>query len=218
MRVSSQLLDDSPVSSIPLNPMKINGYGLARVLTLPEIDKLFAWGFTTSRARALFGLCLHTGCRISEALALTTRDIQGGYITLRKLVTKGKRRTRMIPINDPLQGLLGAYLRECKPKSFLFPGHHNAKTPKQMTRAAADLILKDACKRVSLTGVSTHSFRRTALTRMHNAGIPLRVIQEISGHSSLETLQRYLEVTDEQIVEAVNAICSKNSRKNEERA
>jgi integrase/recombinase XerD len=53
---------------------------------------------------------------------------------------------------------------------------------------------------------------------MHNAGIPLRVIQEISGHSSLETLQRYLEVTDEQIVQAVNAICSKNSRKNEERA
>lgn len=53
---------------------------------------------------------------------------------------------------------------------------------------------------------------------MHNAGIPLRVIQEISGHSSLETLQRYLEVTDEQSVEAVNATCSKPYRQVEDRA
>lgn len=198
--------------------MKLNGCGQARVLNSSEIDKLFAWGLSNSRDRALFGICLHTGCRISEALALTTRDIQGGYITLKKFVTKGKRRTRMIPINDPLQGLLEAYLRSDKPKSFLFPGSHNALTPKQMTRGAADLILKDACKRLGLLGVSTHSFRRTALTQMHNAGVPLRVIQMISGHSSLETLQRYLEVTDEQIVQAVKMIGSKTSRRNEDRA
>lgn len=198
--------------------MKLNGYGQARVLNSSEIDKLFAWGLSNSRDRALFGICLHTGCRISEALALTTKDIQGGYITLKKFVTKGKRRTRMIPINDSLQGLIEAYLREYKPKSFLFPGSPNAKTPKQMTRGAADLILKDACKRLGLLGVSTHSFRRTALTQMHNAGVPLRVIQMISGHSSLETLQRYLEVTDEQIVQAVKTIGSKSSRRNEDRA
>jgi site-specific recombinase XerD len=48
--------------------------------------------------------------------------------------------------------------------------------------------------------------------------VTLRVIQMISGHSSLETLQRYLEVTDEQIVEAVKAIGSKTSRQVEERA
>jgi integrase/recombinase XerD len=124
----------------------------------------------------------------------------------------------MIPINNPLQGLLEAYLREYKPKSFLFPGSHNAKTPKQMTRGAADLILKDACKELGLLGVSTHSFRRTALTQMHNAGVPLRVIQMMSGHSSLETLQRYLEVTDEQIVQAVKTIGSKTTRQVEDRA
>ena len=198
--------------------MKINGYGRARVLSSSEIDKLFAWGLSSKRDQALFGICLHTGCRISEALAITVKDIQAGYITLKKCVTKGKRRTRMIPINDSLQGLLEAYLREYKPKSFLFPSHHNAKTHQHMTRAAADLILKTACQRVGLVGVSTHSFRRTALTRMHNAGIPLRVIQEISGHSSLETLQRYLEVTDEQILDAVKAISSKSERNSSKQA
>lgn len=197
--------------------MKLNGYGQGKVLTSSEIDKLFAWGFTNDRDRTLFGICFHTGCRISEALALTVKDLQFGYLTLRKRVTKGKKRTRMIPINEPLQELLEAFLRGYKPKSYLFPSSHNAVTPKHLTRGAADLILKAACKRVGLVGVSTHSFRRTALTQMHNAGVPLRVIQEISGHSSLETLQCYFEVTDEQIVEAVKAIGSKTSRKVEER-
>ena len=75
-----------------------------------------------------------------------------------------------------------------------------------MTRFTADKILRDACKIVGLFGVSTHSFRRTALTMMSSAGIPLRVIQEISGHNDLGTLQRYLEVSPEQKRKAVAAI------------
>ena len=41
---------------------------------------------------------------------------------------------------------------------------------------------------------------------MSNAGIPLRVIQELSGHRNLEQLQRYLEVSDEQVLGAVSAL------------
>lgn len=41
---------------------------------------------------------------------------------------------------------------------------------------------------------------------MSNAGIPLRVIQEISGHRNLEQLQRYLEVTDEQVLGAAASL------------
>ncbi|WP_431193613.1 tyrosine-type recombinase/integrase [Trichocoleus desertorum] len=52
-------------------------------------------------------------------------------------------------------------------------------------------------------GVSTHSFRRTALTRMSSAGVPLRVIQEISGHRSLQALQRYLDVSEGQLEGAI---------------
>ena len=72
-----------------------------------------------------------------------------------------------------------------------------------LTRAVANLILKSACKRAGLVGVSTYSLRRTALTNLSNNGVPLGVIQEISGHSSLQTLQRYLEVTPEQTVAAI---------------
>ena len=59
-------------------------------------------------------------------------------------------------------------------------------------------ILRAATERVGIVGVSTHSFRRTALTRLHQQGVPLRIIQEISGHKSLATLQKYLEVTEEE--------------------
>ena len=189
--------------------MKIKGHGQAKVLSVSEIDRLFTWGFKCDRDRTLFGICLHTGCRISEALALTTSDLADGYLILRKQVTKGKKVTRTIPVNSQLQGLLDCYLATIPRSGYLFPGHHNAKTPKQMTRSAADWILKSACERVGLRGVSTHSFRRTALTNMSDAGVPLRVIQKISGHSSLATLQRYLDVGDRQVIDAVNQIAAK---------
>ncbi len=67
-------------------------------------------------------------------------------------------------------------------------------------------LLREACARVGLEGVSTHSFRRTALTQMSNAGIPLRVIQEISGHRTLDELYKYLEVKPEQVLGAVASL------------
>ena len=53
---------------------------------------------------------------------------------------------------------------------------------------------------------STHSFRRTALTNMSNRNVPIRVIQQISGHSSLTALQRYLEVKPEQVTAAISLL------------
>ncbi|WP_242729011.1 tyrosine-type recombinase/integrase [Microcoleus vaginatus] len=63
---------------------------------------------------------------------------------------------------------------------------------------SADKVLREAFDRAGIKGASTHSFRRTALTQMSNAGIPLRIIQEISGHNNLQQLQHYLEVKPDQ--------------------
>jgi integrase/recombinase XerD len=86
---------------------------------------------------------------------------------------------------------------------FLFPGREGTKP---LTRSQADLIFKEACKRVRIKGASTHSMRRTALTNLSNAGVPLRVIMEISGHKNLSSLQRYLEVQPEQLVKALGIL------------
>ena len=181
--------------------MKVDGNGQGKILTPDELRLLFTEGFVSSRDRALFGICLFTGCRVSEALALQTSDIRGGTLTFRKSTTKGKLKTRVVDIQPGLAELLAEYQPN---KSALFPGMRG-RSP-TLTRFSADKILRDACERVGLVGVSTHSFRRTALTMMSSAGIPLRVIQEISGHNDLGTLQRYLEVTPEQRRKAVAVI------------
>lgn len=183
--------------------MKVAGNGQGKILTSDELRRLFADGLRSPRDRALFGICLYTGCRVSEALALQTTDVRGGMLTFRKSTTKGKLKTRVVDVQPGLTQLLAEY-QPAKP-GLLFPGQLGRRSP-TLTRFMADKILRDACSRVGLEGVSTHSFRRTALTMMSGAGIPLRVIQEISGHSDLGTLQRYLEVTAEQKRRAVAAI------------
>jgi integrase/recombinase XerD len=182
--------------------MKVAGNGQGKILTPMELRLLFAEGLRSPRDRALFGICLFTGCRVSEALALQTTDIRGETLTFRKSTTKGKLKTRVVDIQPGLAQLLAEY--QPAKEGALFPGMRG-RSP-TLTRFMADKILKDACKQIGLEGISTHSFRRTALTMMSSAGIPLRVIQEISGHNDLGTLQRYLEVSPEQKRNAVAAI------------
>lgn len=181
--------------------MKVAGNGQGKILTPDELRQLFTDGLRTPRDRALFGICLFTGCRVSEALALQTTDIKGGTLTFRKSTTKGKLKTRSVDIQPGLAALLAEHQ---PPSGALFPGMRGRTLT--LTRFMADKILRDASKRVGLEGVSTHSFRRTALTMMANAGVPLRVVQEISGHNDLGTLQRYLEVSPDQKRQAVAVI------------
>lgn len=182
--------------------MKIDGNGQAKILSSEELRLLFSDGLQTPRDRALFGVCFYTACRISEALALKTADICNGTITFRKAVTKGKLKTRIVDVQPELAALLADYSHSND--GLLFAGVRGVTD--HLTRDWADKLLREACLRVSLRGVSTHSFRRTALTMMNNAGIPLRTIREISGHSSLDALQLYLEVSEDQRRSASAAI------------
>jgi integrase/recombinase XerD len=184
--------------------MKINRHGKAKILTPDEVSQLFEVGLTNSRDKALFGVCFYTGCRIAEACSLRTDDIYGpagvrSRLTLRKSNTKGKRSTRSIPIRSELAALLAAH-QSSAGETYVFPGRWGRGHIHPDSAAA---ILRGAFEALKIEGASTHSFRRTALTRMSNLGTPLRVIQEISGHESLAALQEYLEVSDEQLEQAI---------------
>lgn len=186
--------------------MKQDRHGQAKVLSATEIEALFL-ALESARDKALFGVCLYTGCRISEACSLLTEDVYARpgellpTLTIRRANTKGKVATRQIPIHSQLRD----YLLQYQPgQVYLFPGrhrHHGHLNPR-----SADAILREAIQRAGLVGVSTHSFRRTALTQLSAAGVPLRVIQEISGHRSLAVLQRYLEVGPGQVASAIQAL------------
>lgn len=191
----------------PIVAMKINRHGRAKVLTQSEIQLVFNHGLKNERDRTLFGVCLFTATRIRECCTLLTEDIftpKGQVrprLIIRKANTKGKLATRSIPVIEDLRKLLADYYPLTGSK-YLFPGRSDG----HLSEDSAARILRQACLRVGVEGASTHSFRRTALTQMSNAGIPLRVIQEISGHRSLEQLQKYLEVRDEQVLGAAASL------------
>jgi integrase/recombinase XerD len=154
----------------------------------------------------LFGICLYCCCRINEACTLNVNDVYSKgrvrpELLIRKGNTKGKLATRSIPVIEDLRGLLITY--EHPERGYLFPGRWGRG---HINSDSAARILREAMNRVGIEGGSTHSFRRTGLTQLSNAGIPLRVIQEISGHNNLEQLQKYLEVKPEQIRGAVAAL------------
>ncbi len=189
--------------------MKVDRHGQAKILTPFEIDLVFNEGLTNDRDRALFALCLYTACRINECVTLRTTDVyyrQGivrPEIVFRKGNTKGKLATRCIPVIEDLRRMLLNYYPS--PRTwFYFPGLGKKKG--HLHSDSAGRILRRACNKVGVQGVSTHSFRRTSLTLMSNEGIPLRIIQEVSGHRSLEVLQKYLEVKPEQVRGAVSAL------------
>jgi integrase/recombinase XerD len=191
--------------------MKIDRHGQAAILSSSEIELLFTEGFQSDRERALFGVCLYTAARIAEACSMLCEDVYTPSgkvrhsVNIRKAATKGKLATRTIPVIEDLRSLLSTW-QPYAGKIYLFPGRHRAHHWKHITSDSAARLLREACKRVGIEGASTHSFRRTALTQMSNAGIPLRVIQEVSGHRTLTELQKYLEVSDAQVRGAVSAL------------
>lgn len=191
--------------------VKIDRHGQASVLTSDEIELLFNDGLQTDRDRTLFGVCLFSACRIAEACSLLTKDVYAtngkvrAELIIRKANTKGKLGTRTIPVIEDLRSLLSAW-QPSAGVTYLFPGRHLNHHWRHLHPESASHILAEAVERVGMEGFSTHSFRRTALTQMSNAGIPLRVIQKLSGHRSLAVLQEYLEVGDAQVRGAANAL------------
>ncbi|AFZ61315.1 tyrosine-type recombinase/integrase [Anabaena cylindrica FACHB-243] len=86
---------------------------------------------------------------------------------------------------------------------YLFPGDQGNGS---ISRTTVKEIFANACKRVGIIGAGTHSWRRTALTEMHKKKIPMKVIQNISGHVRLSNLQKYLEVSREEVEAAINSL------------
>ncbi len=190
--------------------MKVNKFGRAAILTPTQITLLFDEGFIKPRDKALFGVCLYAAARINEACTLLRGDVIGikgvrDVLVIRSYNTKGKQSTREIQVHRKLKEYLEEHHRTnlWSTRPYLFPGRHGKGS---IHKGSADKILRDACLKLEIEGVSTHSFRRTALTRMSDAGVPLRHIQAISGHRTLAALERYLGVTEQQKETAISTL------------
>lgn len=168
---------------------KINGSGQAAVLTPSQQELLFTHGFINDRDRTLFAICLLTGARISEALKLRWEYITDTVITFPAATTKTSK-TRQLEITPALKYWLDLWREQSTDTSgYVFPGRHGKG---HLSRAGADLILREACECVGLVGVSTHSFRRTYISTLRDLGYSPVQIAKRTGQT-MAALVLYLE-------------------------
>jgi integrase/recombinase XerD len=197
------------VPSVGSGKLKRNRHGRGKILTQSEIQLLFAQGLPNTFYRCLFAITLFSAARINEVCTLLTEDIFDkhgtvrSHLTIRKSHTKGQLGTRTIPVIPDLRAFLIAYYPEAG-YPYLFPARYDKRS--HINSDSAARVLRKACVLVGIEGVSTHSFRRTALTQMSDAGIPLKVIATYSGHRDLAQLNAYLEVKDSQILGAAASL------------
>lgn len=189
--------------------MKINRNGKAAALTAEQFAALLA-AAPSARYRMLWTVQRYTAARIGEALALRWGDVIGVQITYRRANTKTKT-TRQVPQAPVLQQALATYRQawaaehgaEPGPSEALFPAAGSTTCPQ--SRQAADKALRATCRRLGLEGVSLHSFRRTAAQDAVGRGLPLHVVQALTGHKSLGSLGEYLQASEAEVLAAIGA-------------
>ena len=145
-----------------------------------------------TRDIALFTLLYGTGLRIAEALSLDVRGLPPGATTLR-VVGKG-RKERIVPLLPAVADALAAWLRHHPAPGGdapLFVGARGGR----LNPAVARRLMQDYRRRVGLPEHATpHALRHSFATHLLGGGADLRSIQELLGHASLSTTQRYTAV------------------------
>ncbi len=146
----------------------------------------------TARDEAVLTLLWGCGLRISEALSLRMSDAPLAA-TLRITGKGGK--TRIVPVLDAVRDAIGVYLDELPfnlaPDEPLF----RAKRGGPLSPRHVQGLVQTLRGRLGLSDrVTPHAFRHAFATHLLGAGADLRAIQDLLGHASLSTTQRYTQV------------------------
>ena len=206
-------------AEIPRNAPKFD-VTLPQVYTSEQLDSLFSF-LTSEYQQVVFNLLLKTGLREQEAMFLQWVDID---FKQRTLLVRSKpdlgftikdREERSVPLSDDLVALLKAY-KESVPGRVFVIGTANDQPPTKLLRT-----LKRAAHNAGLNcGVCQscgernecevwylHKFRSTFVTTMLRNGLDLRSVMQLSGHSDIESVMRYLRPAEgEELRSRVNAV------------
>jgi len=144
------------------------------------------------RDTALFLILYGCGLRIGEALALNRRDAPRGDVM--SISGKGNKE-RIVPVLPAITDAVAAYLDACpyplKGEDPLFVGLQG----KRLNPGVVQRQMRKLKALLALPGTATpHAFRHSFATHLLASGGDLRTIQELLGHASLSTTQRYTEV------------------------
>lgn len=184
----------------------------AKVLTDKEFGKLLkAVSLTrhSMRNKTMVYVSFYSGARACEIASLRVSDVIGAdgavqdVVTLKSEQTKGHAAGRLF-INKQLQKQVSDYLKATpklaqqteRPLFFTQKGH--GFTPQTVINLFASLY-ESAC----IPGASSHSGRRSFITKLANKGVSAKVLMTLARHRHLSTTQRYIDVNDAMLEAAV---------------
>jgi integrase/recombinase XerC len=149
-----------------------------------------------TRDIAFFSLLYGSGLRIAEALSLNVRDATALRTNLSLTVTGKGSKTRVVPVLAAVRSAIDAWLAlhpDRQPDSPLFLGARG----KRLDPAVAQKVLRVYRRLAGLPEHATpHALRHSFATHLLASGSDLRSIQDLLGHASLSTTQRYTAVDD----------------------
>lgn len=165
------------------------------VLSLREVVTLLRT-FRIQKYRVFFFTVYSLGLRIGEALELETSDIDSDRMFVH--IRCGKRnKDRYVPLSKQTLKVLREYWKTHRNPKFIFPDSRiprNSSEP--MKRHAAQMAINVAVKEAGIKKrITAHSLRHSYATHLLEAGVSLRHIQNILGHSSLEATAIYTKIT-----------------------
>lgn len=191
----------------------------AKPVSSPKIDKLLPTALTVDEAfrlmesplkvektreierrdRALLELLYSSGIRVSELVGLDINrlDLDLGIV---KVMGKG-RKERIVPVGAKAIEALTAYLDLRGNGHEESPLFVNLRGGRLTARSVARVVKKHARNSAIFRKISPHSLRHTFATHLLDAGADLREIQEMLGHVSLSTTQRYTHLTVGKLME-----------------
>ena len=156
------------------------------------------------RNRAIFETLYSSGIRVSELSGMNIFDVDFNRCIIRVL-GKGNKE-RMVPIGKKAKAAIGNYRERLAIEAGISPDENtplflNKNSGRLTTRSIARILEKTAKACGLLIPVSPHALRHTFATHMLDAGADLRVVQELLGHKSLSTTQKYTHVSIDKLME-----------------
>ncbi|MCR5725667.1 MAG: tyrosine-type recombinase/integrase [Treponema sp.] len=184
---------------------------LPRFMTGAEVDKLCAEPLRDellwqTRDTALFEMLYSSGCRVSEIASLTLDDFADGYESA--IVTGKGKKDRWVYFAEEAQKALKAYLADRKARFGEKDRERAVFVNQRGTKLSVGGISYILSRYSGVEGtnhhVSPHAFRHTFATAMLANGADVRMVQELLGHSSISTTQRYTHINTQSLIEMYN--------------
>mgnify|MGYP000291091259 FL=1 len=185
----------------------------AQTLSERDIKRVLTYCRTrrhTLRDRTIVQFSILAGLRAKELAALRVSDVFDDSRSVREQFTLAKDQTkgshaRTVYVSQRLRRVLSQYSPVIQHR----PPHKPLFQTQQRTAFSANTMCQlflDIYKQCGLANASSHSGRRTFITRLAEQGVNVRLLAELAGHQHISTTQRYIDVSPAQLSRAVELV------------